>query len=371
MSEKRDYYEVLSISKSASEIEIKRAYRILAKKYHPDMNPGDKEAEEKFKEASEAYEVLKDPQKKSTYDQFGHQGLHSQGFQGFSNMEDVFSSFGDVFESFFGFSGGGSRRNGPRQGADVETSVSISIFEASTGVKKTVSVSRSTDCSTCEGKGHKPGHEPTTCSVCQGYGQVQQNRGFLSIATTCPQCKGKGTVITDPCKSCSGSGRETKKEKVEIEIPAGVESDMHLRISGKGHSGSQGGPAGDLYVGIEIQHHDQFVRQHEHIISTASIGIAQASLGSTVMVDTLEGKQEIEIPKGTQNQDQITLKGKGMPSLRGGRRGNHYVQINVLVPKRLSTQQEELLRAFAKESGEKVCEPSSGFLSKLKKKKKS
>lgn len=369
MSTQRDYYEILSISKEAGETEIKRAYRNLAKQYHPDLNPGDKEAEEKFKEASEAYEVLKDPQKRATYDQFGHAGLKNQGYQGFHNMEDVFSSFGDIFESFFGF-GGGQRqhRSGPRQGADIEYAVEISLEEAFSGIQKEIEIDISLDCETCEGKGYEPGHEPVTCTTCQGYGQVQQNRGFISIATTCPSCKGRGKIIEHPCKVCHGKGRETQPQQVEINIPAGVDTGMHLRVSGKGHHGSLGGPPGDLYVLVQVAEHEVFTRVENHIYSSAKVGIAQASIGSTMMMETLEGQKEIEIPKGSQNQDQIIIKDAGMPSVQTGRKGNHYVEIKVLVPKRLSTKQEELLREFAQESGEKVCEPSSSFLKKCKKK---
>ncbi|MEZ4819793.1 MAG: molecular chaperone DnaJ [Bdellovibrionota bacterium] len=365
---KRDYYEILSISRSATEIEIKRAYRNLAKQHHPDLNPGDQAAEEKFKEASEAYEVLKDAQKRATYDQFGHDGLKNQGFQGFHNMEDVFSSFGDVFESFFG---GGSRRqrhDGPRQGSDIEFVSEITLEQAYAGTKQQIEVEINQDCGTCDGKGYEPGNEPETCATCQGYGQVQQNRGFISIATTCPSCQGRGKKITHPCRTCHGKARVGKVEKVEINIPAGVDTGMHLRVPGKGHRGSQGGPAGDLYVQVHVQEHAQFARMDDHIYSTVKIGLAQASIGCNVMIETLGGRQEIEISKGAQNGDQIILKGEGLPSIRGGRAGNHYVEVKVLIPKRLSTKQEQLLREFAQESGEKVAEPSSGFLKKCKKK---
>lgn len=368
MTSKRDYYEILSVSRSATEIEIKKAYRILAKKYHPDLNPNDAEAETNFKEASEAYEVLKDPQKRSTYDRFGHQGLENQGFHGFSNMEDVFSSFGDIFESFFGF-GRSQPRSGPQAGADIESQTTITLVEAANGVKKQIQIEVSKDCHVCEGLGHEKGYTPETCSMCQGYGQVQQNRGFISIATPCPQCRGQGQINKKPCKTCKGSTREIAKEKIDVDIPKGVESGMHVRISHKGHFGSKGGPQGDLYVQVLIEEHPHLVRRKEHIFSFAKIGIAQASLGSKVMVETLEGSKSIEIPRGSQNGDQVVLQNEGMPILGSNRKGNHYVEVKVLVPKRLSTKQEELMREFATESGEKVIEPSSSFLDKCKKKK--
>jgi len=363
MASKRDYYDILSVDRDADDGKIKKAYRTLAKQYHPDLNPGDVQAEEKFKEASEAYEVLKDPQKRATYNQFGHDGLKNQGYQGFHNMEDVFSSFGDVFESFFGF-GGGSRgrgQGGPRKGADLEVRMQITLEDAYKGVNQTFDVELEQDCQPCEGSGCEPGYDAITCKTCQGFGQVQQNRGFISVATTCPTCRGAGKEIEKKCKTCVGRGRAKTKEKIDVTVPAGVNSGMHLRVSGKGHGGSKGGPAGDLYVLMDVQDHASFVRQDQHLFSTVNVGMAQASLGCKVHVDTLEGTQEIEVPKGTQNGEQIILSQAGMPSLRGGPKGDHHVEVNVLIPKRLSSKQEELLRTFAQESGENVAEPKKGF----------
>lgn len=365
MAAKRDYYDILSVDRGADGGAIKKAYRTLAKKYHPDLNPGDTQAEESFKEASEAYEVLKDPQKRATYDQFGHEGLKNQGFQGFHNMEDVFSTFGDVFESFFG--GGGSsraRRDGPRKGADLEYHIQIELEDAYQGVKQTFDLQLEKDCQPCEGQGHEPGHPPATCPTCKGYGQVQQNRGFISLASTCPTCRGAGKKIDKPCIGCKGVGRVKGKETIELDIPPGIDTGMHLRVSNKGHGGSKGGPAGDLYVLVEVKEHANFVRQEEHLYSTVNVGMAQASLGCKVHVDTMSGTQDVEIPKGTQNGEQVTLNQAGMPSLRGGRAGNQYVQVNVMIPKRLSSKQEELLRAFAQESGENVSEAKRGFFGK-------
>lgn len=364
----RDYYEILMVSKSASDGEIKKAYRDLAKKYHPDLNPGDGDAEAKFKEASEAYEVLKDPNKRTIYDQYGHQGLKNQGFSGFSNAEDIFSSFGDIFDSFFGF-GGGPRSRRSSKGEDAKVQIEVTLEEVCTGTTKKIENEILQDCQTCDGTGAKLGSSPSTCSVCQGYGQVQQNRGFISIATTCPQCRGKGTVIEDPCNACHGQGRERTKQKIEVEIPAGIESGMHLRMQGKGHAGKQGSVSGDLYIEVLVKEHEHFERVDEHLYGEVKIGLAQASLGCTVKVPTLEGEHALEIPKGVQNQDQLVLPGKGLTILQRSRRGNLHFAVTILIPKRLSTKQEELLREFAKESGENVHPPKESFLSKLKKKK--
>jgi molecular chaperone DnaJ len=370
---KRDYYEVLSVERTCTEIEIKKSYRVLAKKYHPDLNPGNREAEERFKEASEAYEVLKDPQKRKIYDQYGHQGLNQQGFQGFSNAEDIMSNFSDIFDSFFGFGGGGrGRRGGPSRGQDLQMQLGLTFEEAVFGVTKHVDVPMQHDCEACHGTGSEPGHEPTTCPTCQGYGQVQQNRGFLSIATTCPECRGQGKIISHPCKVCKGTKRIEKEEIIEVSIPAGIESGMQLRVGGKGQQGFQGGPAGDLYVQVVVEEHEKFTRHEQHLYAKLPIGLAQASLGCTMQVDTLEGKETLQIPKGTQNGDVLTLKGQGVPHLRSGRRGHLHYEAQVLIPKRLSTKQEQLLRDFAQESGERVNDPEQSFLDKLvgKKKKK-
>lgn len=356
MATKTDYYEMLSVSKTASGTEIKKAYRVVARKYHPDLNQGDAEAETKFKECSEAYDVLRDEQKRAIYDQYGHAGLNQQGFGGgFNNMEDVFSSFGDVFESFFGGSGGRRQsRNGPRRGADLQTQCSISFKDAVFGCSEEIDVEKEIECGGCEGKGHEKDHEPITCETCGGYGQVQQNQGFISMARTCPQCRGQGKQITHPCKECDGTARQTEHKKVKVDIPAGVENGMQVRLGNEGEAGVLGGPAGDLYVFLDVQEHAMFKRESEHLYRSLDIGMAQAALGTQCSVESLDGHEKIKIPKASQPGDLITIKGKGVPHLRRKGRGNLYVQLNVKIPERLSKKQEQLLKDFAKESGEKI-----------------
>ncbi|MCB0326612.1 MAG: molecular chaperone DnaJ [Bdellovibrionales bacterium] len=373
MASKRDYYEILSVSVSATETEIKKAYRVVAKKYHPDLNPGNGEAEVKFKEASEAYEVLRDPQKRQVYDQYGHEGLAGRGFQGFSSAEDIFSNFGDIFDSFFGFGSSRSRSSqsqGPRKGRDLQMQIELTLSEAVFGVDKKVEIEKTIDCGTCGGDGAKPGFSPTTCPTCQGYGQVQQNRGFLSIATTCPECRGKGRVISDPCGDCQGQGRKREAKTIEVKIPAGVDEGMNIRVSGEGEGGYSGGPAGDFYVVVSVREQDDFARQGDHLYTQLSVGMVQASLGTMSTVSTLDGQEKITVPRGSQMGDVLTLQGHGAPNLRSGKRGNLYIELKVLIPKRLTQKQEQLLRQFAVESGETVSEPKQGLMDKLKKKKK-
>jgi molecular chaperone DnaJ len=354
---KRDYYEILSVTRTSTEIEIKKSYRDLAKKFHPDLNPGNSEAEEKFKECAEAYEVLMDGEKRAIYDQYGHEGLDRRGMHhGFSDMQDIFSNFGDIFDSFFG-GRGGSRSRDPdaaRRGADLQVRLEIKFEEAAFGCDKEIEVHREIDCNTCKGTGAEVGHLPTTCPTCQGYGQVQQTRGFFSIATTCPECNGAGRVVKDPCKACKGRSRQAEKKKVSVSIPAGVDDEMNIRVSGQGHGGKNQGPDGDLYILLSVKKHPVFVREEDHLYGKIQLGIAQASLGCKVSVPTLEENEEVTIEKGTQSGDVITLKGKGVASLRTKRRGNIFFEVQVLIPKRLTKKQEELLRQFAEESGEKI-----------------
>ena len=365
----RDYYEILSVSRSATDSEIKKAYRALARKYHPDLNPNDKEAEARFKEASEAYEVLRDEQKRQIYDQFGHEGLKGRGYQGFSGVDDIFSSFGDIFDSFFGFGGRGRQRgNGPRSGSDLETGVRITFREAVFGCKKQIPVERHVHCTHCSGEGAEPGSPVDVCATCRGQGQVDHVQGFFSVRSACPKCRGRGKTIQVPCKDCHGRGRILEKKKVEVEIPAGVDNGMRVRLSGEGEGGIKGGRPGDLYVFIEVLEDSKFRREEENLYSTVEIGIAQAAIGAEVQVETLEGDETIEIPKGSVTGDTLTLREKGVPHLRGGGRGNHYFEVRVLTPKRLSKKQEQLLREFAEESGESINPPKEGFLNWIKKK---
>ena len=345
MSTKRDYYEVLSVTKTADHTEIKRAYRKLALEYHPDRNPGDKKAEEMFKEAAEAYEVLSDQQKRSTYDRFGHQGLSGQGFSGFQDVGDVFSNFSSIFEDFFGFGGGGG--NGARRGSDLRYDLEIEFEEAVFGIEKEIEYQKSSDCETCDGSGAKPGTKPKECTTCGGVGQVRRSQGFFSVATTCPSCRGAGAVVSDPCTSCRGKGITHKTKTLQVKIPAGVDNGVRLRVSGEGDSGGSGGPSGDLYVVLHVKESEKFEREDHTIILNQAIGMAQAALGCEIKVPTLEGEKTIEVAAGSQHGTQIRLSGLGVPMLRGLGRGDFVVILNVVVPRKLSKVQREALEKFA------------------------
>jgi molecular chaperone DnaJ len=369
---KRDYYEILGVERSCGDDELKRAYRQQAKKFHPDLNQHSPEAEDKFKEAAEAYEVLRDPDKRRIYDQFGHAGLEGRGYHGFSGVEDVFSSFGDIFDTFFGFGGGGGRRSrtGPAQGSDLETRLRISFREALFGTQRQIDVERETHCTDCAGTGAEAGSEPQVCAQCGGRGQVAHAQGFFSIATTCPRCRGTGRFIAKPCKICRGAGRKIERKKVEVEIPPGVDERVRIRLAGEGEGGFRHGPPGDLYVGLAIEKDPHFRREGENLFSTQAISITQAALGATIQVETVHGNREVHVPKGTQTGDVLTLEGLGAPKLRKNSNGNHFLEIKVTIPKRLTKKQEELLREFAHEAGEGVDPPQEGILDRLKKKKK-
>ncbi len=344
MSSKRDYYEILQVSKTAADGEIKSAYRKLALQFHPDRNPGDQKAEESFKEAAEAYEVLSDPQKRATYDRFGHQGLSGQGFSGFQDASDVFSSFSSIFEDFFGFGGGSS---GARRGADLRYDLSIEFEEAVFGIEKEIEYEKSSDCETCDGTGAKPGTRPKECQTCGGAGQVRRSQGFFSVATTCPSCRGAGSIISDPCKDCRGQGTVHKSKTLQVKIPAGVDNGVRLRVGGEGDAGSGGGPNGDLYVVLHVNESEKFEREENDIILNQAIGMVQAALGCEIKVPTLEDEKTIEIPAGTQHGTQIRLSGLGVPKLRGLGRGDFIVVLNVITPQKLSKSQREALEKFA------------------------
>jgi len=349
MSGKRDYYEVLGVSKGASESELKTAYRKLALKYHPDRNPDDKAAEDNFKEAAEAYEVLRDPQKRQIYDQYGHQGLEGSGFSGFGGFEDIFTSFGDIFEDFFGF--GGGRRSGrgrSHRGADLRYDMSISFMEAAFGVETTIDIEKKETCAACGGQGAEPGTRPETCPQCRGAGQVGRSQGFFTIRTTCPQCRGAGQVITNPCGECRGSGQINARKTVSVKIPAGVDNNSRLRLSGEGEAGTQGGPSGDLYVFLHVKPHEFFKRDETDIVCQIPIGFIQAALGDEITVPTLTGEKTLEIPKGTQFGDVFRFRGEGIPSLRNGRKGDQIIQVTIKTPTNLNKKQEGLLKEFAK-----------------------
>ncbi len=360
---KRDYYEVLGVERGASDSDIKSAYRKAALKYHPDRNPGDKEAESNFKEASEAYEVLSDAQKKATYDRFGHQGLSGQGFQGFRDASDVFSSFGSIFEEFFGFSGQGPGGRG-RRGSDLRYDLALSFEEAVFGVEKEIEYERAVQCSTCEGsRAEKDGK--STCRTCGGVGQVRRTQGFFAVQTPCPACRGEGETITKPCKPCHGKGVTEEKKKITVKIPPGVDTGLRLRVSGEGEGGVGGGGYGDLYVVLHVKDSAEFERDGNDLIYHQRVGIAQAALGCKLTIKSLDGEKPLEVPAGVQHGHRLTLPGLGVPALKGVGRGDLHVQIEVEIPKKLNKEQRELLEKFAAISGEATTHGGGGLFHKI------
>jgi molecular chaperone DnaJ len=355
---KRDYYELLGVPRNASEDEIKKAYRRMALNHHPDRNPGDKEAEEKFKEAAEAYDVLRDPHKREIYDFYGHDGLKSSGFTGFRGFDDIFSSFSDIFEDFFGFSPRSSRR-GANPGADLRYDLKLSLFDAAFGKDMEIEIFKRGRCEQCHGTGAQPGTEPQVCPHCHGRGQVARSHGFFSISTTCAYCRGQGRIIANPCKACGGIGLVKKRHKVTIKIPPGVDTGSRLRLRGEGEEGEKGGPPGDLYVIIYVEPHEFFERQQDDIIFRAPIPFTMAALGGEIEVPTLDGTKQIQIPKGTQPGGIFTLKGKGIPHLHGHGKGDQIIELVVQIPKKLTKEQETLLKDFAA-SQEKKKDTSAG-----------
>jgi molecular chaperone DnaJ len=351
MTTKNDYYEVLGVQRNASEEEIKKSYRKLAMQYHPDRNPGNREAEDMFKEASEAYEVLSDQEKRDVYNRYGHEGLTGTGYRGFSGFDDIFSSFGDIFGDVFGFSTGRSRsRTASQAGADLRYDIRISFMDAALGATTEINLHKYILCTSCRGSGCASGSSPEVCSRCQGRGQVTQSSGFFSIATTCPQCRGAGQVIKTPCRECSGVGKVKVAKTVQLKIPAGVETGSRLRMRGEGEEGQYGGPSGDLYVFIEVEEHDVFERNGNDIYCRIPITFIQAALGGSVAAPTLTGTEKIKIPRGTQTGRTFRLKGKGIPHLRGYGCGDQVIETLVTVPTNLTKRQEELLKEFEKSS---------------------
>ncbi len=364
--QKRDYYEVLGVDKNADDAALKKAYRVLAKKYHPDMNPGDKEAEKKFKEASEAYAVLSDPEKRRQYDQFGHAafdgGAGGGGFGGFDfSGADFGDIFGDIFGDLFGGGrrGGGGGRSGPAKGANLRTSVRITFEEAVFGTKKEIELTVKEECKTCHGSGAKPGTSPETCSKCGGKGQVvftqQSFFGTVRNVQTCPDCGGTGKVIREKCPDCRGTGYVPIRKKYEVSIPAGIDNGQCKRLAGQGEPGANGGPRGDVLVEVLVGQHPIFQRQDVNIYSTVPVSFAVAALGGEVVIDTVDGKVVYDVKAGTQTDTRIRLKGKGVPTLRNPEvRGDHYVTLVVQTPERLSAEAKDLLRRFDEETGDSL-----------------
>ena len=376
--QKRDYYEVLGVSRGASEDEIKKAYKKMARKYHPDLNPGDKTAEEKFKEVNEAYEVLSDADKKARYDQYGHAGVDPNfgagGFGGGFDGSFDFGDLGDIFGSFFGGGFGGGRRtnpNAPQRGESIRMSIAISFEEAAFGCEKAVTVERYETCDTCHGNGCAPGTSPEVCPDCHGTGTVQVRRqtpmGVFATSSPCPKCGGKGRIIHQPCKACRGSGMVRKKKTIQASIPAGIDNGQTISIRGQGNAGKNGGPAGDLLITITVRPHELFRREGTSVLCEAPITFTQAVLGAELEIPTIDGKVKYTLPEGTQSGTTFRLKGKGIPSINGRGRGDQYVTVYIETPKNLNKEQKEALKKFAETMGESNYEEQKKFFKKFKK----
>ena len=363
MNGKRDYYELLGIVRSAGEDEVKKAYRKLALQYHPDRNPGDKQAEERFKEVSEAYQVLSDPQKRAQYDKFGHAafGDNGPGFDFNSGFEDI---FGDIFGEFFG--GAGARRRSESRGEDLRYNLTLSFEEAVSGVEKKIKIPRHGPCDTCRGTGAKAGTSPQTCPSCRGRGQVSFQQGFFSVSRSCSQCHGQGTFISDPCTICGGAGRVRKMHTLSVKIPAGVDNGSRLKLRGEGETAPARGIPGDLYVVIQVEPHPIFTRENLDILCDVPISFVQAALGAEIDVPTLDGKIKMKIPSGTQSGKVFRIKGKGVKDVHGYEQGDQHVLVLVETPTHLTARQKELLKEFAALGGEDINPLSKGFFDKVK-----
>ena len=375
--QKRDYYEVLGVSRGASEDEIKKAYKKMARKYHPDLNPGDKTAEEKFKEVNEAYEVLSDADKKARYDQYGHAGVDPNfgagGFGGGFDGNFDFGDLGDIFGSFFGGGFGGGRRtnpNAPQRGESIRMSIAISFEEAAFGCEKAVTVERYETCDTCHGNGCAPGTSPEVCPDCHGTGTVQVRRqtpmGVFATSSPCPKCGGKGRIIHQPCKDCRGSGMVRKKKTIQASIPAGIDNGQTISIRGQGNAGKNGGPAGDLLITITVRPHELFRREGTSVLCEAPITFTQAVLGAELEIPTIDGKVKYTLPEGTQSGTTFRLKGKGIPSINGRGRGDQYVTVTIETPRDLNREQKEALKRFSETLGEGNYEKHRSFFGKKK-----
>lgn len=365
---KQDYYEVLGVPRDAPDREISRAYRKLAVKYHPDSNPGDEGASAQFKLCAEAYEVLSDPEKRKRYDQYGHAGVEGAA-GGFSSAEDIFAAFGDIFGGggifgdFFGGRGSGRRQ---RRGNDLRVDVSLSLEEAARGTTRTIKFPRNTACQTCSGSGSRPGSQPQRCSHCGGRGQVVQSAGILSVQTTCPACRGAGARITDPCQDCRGQGVVQQNVSLDVDIPAGVDDGMRVRVRGQGEQGPEGTIPGDCYCFISVEAHRLFHRDGRNLILQLPVSYTQAALGAEIEVPTLDGREKLKVPRGTQSGEVFKLAGQGMPDPQGGRRGDLLVQTFIETPRKLSAEQEKLLRSLAELEHTEVLPQRKKFLDRLK-----
>ncbi|MHC4712620.1 MAG: molecular chaperone DnaJ [Planctomycetota bacterium] len=369
MAAKEDYYNILGVPRDASEDQVKSAYRRLAMQYHPDKNPGDREAETKFKEASEAYEVLRDPERRQIYDTYGHEGLDRTGFHGFADVEDVFSTFGDLFSDFFGggiFGDRFTRSRGPARGRSLRIAIELDLRDAARGVTKTVEMTRHERCPDCRGSGATSGSDPVDCTYCGGRGRVVQTQGWIRVATTCPTCRGEGKVISDPCTRCRGTGLEEVKREISVNIPPGVESGQQMRLAGEGDHGPRGAVPGDLYVQIYVGEHPLFRRRGTDLLFEMPISFSQAALGDEVEVPTIWGKATLRITEGTQSGAAFRLRGEGLPDLRNGRRGDQIVVVNVETPRKLTALQRELLEQFAKTEKQSITPQRKKFFEAVK-----
>lgn len=362
---KMDYYEVLGCEKTADGDTIKKSYRKLAMQFHPDKNPGNKEAEDKFKQAAEAYEILGNPEKRQKYDKFGHSAF-GQGGAGFSDVDDVFANFSDIFGDLFGGMnrGGGrsrQRSNGPARGSDLRYICEIDLKEVITGLERDIEFETDEQCVECAGSGAEKGSDAESCPTCRGSGQVVSQQGFFTVATTCPSCQGAGRIIKNPCKKCHGRGRSKVKRKIRVNVPAGVDNGTQLRVTGEGEGGHRSGPAGDLYVEIRVRDDERYERHGLDLLGPIEVSYTQALLGAEITIPTLEGEEKVTVPAGTNPGERLRLEKKGIPSLRGGGRGSLYLEVQVEVPKKLTKEEDKLLREIAKLRGEEVLPAKKGF----------
>jgi len=367
VSAKRDYYEVLGVPREADASQIKRAYRKAAMQFHPDRNPGDDEAEERFKEAAEAFEVLNDAEKRQLYDRFGHEGPSRAGFSGFSGSDEIFNHFGDLFGDLFGNLGFGGRGHGGQRGGDIKVQLEITFADVVQGANRDVVVPRREACETCGGNGAKPGTSPESCRHCNGRGQVVHRQGFFTLQTTCPVCRGEGRMVADPCRDCGGTGAVQRETTLTVNVPPGVDDGQTLRIQGRGQAGPQGAPAGNLYVVLRLKPDPRFVRDEYDIHSKVEISMFQAALGCTMEIDTLEGVDQVDIKPATQAGEVIIRRSQGIPVLGERGRGDHHVHVEVTVPEDLTKEEAETLRQMAEARNEHVTPPRSGLFSGFRK----